>query len=125
MSFLLTPGQQHEATMATALLEVGAVKRPGRGRPRKRPTRVVADKGYSSRSFRATLKRRGIRITIPRKSNEEQRGRPLDTVAYRGRNHVERCFNRLKRYRRIATRYEKRALNYAAMLSIACLLLWL
>lgn len=107
------------------MLDNGGVKRGGRGQPRRRPERIVADKGYSSRKFRQTLKRRGICITIPRRSNEEQRGRPFDREHYRQRNRIERCFNRLKQYRRLATRYEKRASSYAALLALACLLLWL
>jgi len=66
----------------------------------------------------------GIRITIPRKKNEHRTG-PFDRQVYRQRNQVERLFNRLKQFRRVATRYEKRAVNYAAMLTIAMILLWL
>jgi transposase len=124
MTFILTPGQWHEQRVADQLLEQGAVKRPGRGRPRCRPKRLVGDKGYSSRWFRSFLTRRGIRHTIPRKSNEHRSG-PFDKDSYRERNRIERLFARLKQFRRIATRYEKRSLNYAAMLSIACILIWL
>lgn len=125
LCFILTPGQQHEATVAQALLDTGGVKRGGRGQPKRRPERIVADKGYSSRKFRQTLQRGGIRITIPRRSNEEQRGRPCDPEHYRQRNRIERCFNRLKQFRRLATRYEKRAASYAALFALACVLLWL
>jgi transposase len=61
---------------------------------------------------------------IPRKSNEPRNGR-FDRQAYRERNVVERMINRLKQHRRVATRYEKRAANYQAMLTLACILLWL
>ncbi len=94
------------------------------GRPRLRPRRVVGDKGYSSGKIRLYLRRRGIRLTIPRKSNERRRGK-FDKSIYRQRNRVERLFNRLKQFRRIATRYEKRAENYLAMLTLASILLWL
>ena len=77
------------------------VKRPGRGRPRLRPKRIVGDKGYSSRKIRTYLRRRGIRITIPRKSNERRTG-PFNRVIYRERNRVERLINRLKQWQRIA-----------------------
>jgi len=120
---LLTPGECHESTVAQDLLEQGAVKQP-HGRPRKRPKRVVADKAYGSRAFRAFLRRRGIRGTLPRKSNERRRG-AFDKTVYRQRNQVERFFNRLKQHRRIATRYEKRAVNYLAMITLACILMWL
>ncbi len=123
ISMLLTPGECHESQMAQALLEQGAIKQR-RGRPRKRPKRLVADKAYGSRAFRQFLRRRGIRLTLPRKSNERRRG-PFDKAIYRQRNQVERFFNRLKQNRRIATRYEKRAVNYLAMLTIAAILIWL
>ena len=124
MIILLTAGQRHEAVAFEALMEQGAVKRPGRGRPRLRPKRVVADKGYSSGKIRRYLRRRGIRMTIPHKQNERRTG-PFDREKYRERNRVERLINRLKQFRRVATRYEKRAVNYKAMLTLAAILLWL
>ena len=102
----------------------GAVKRAGRGRPRTGPERVRGDKGYSSGKIRAYLRRRGIGYTIPRKSNERRNG-PFNRALYRMRNLVERAINRLKQFRRIATRYEKKAENHLAMLHIASILLWL
>ena len=111
MTLVLTPGQQHEATAFEPLMERGEVKRWGRGRPKLRPHRVVGDKAYSSRKIRQYARRRGLRITIPRKRNE-CRARPFDRGAYRRRNRVERLINRLKQFRRLATRYEKRAENY-------------
>ena len=102
----------------------GAVKRSGVGRPRTRPERVCGDKGYSSGKIRSYLRRRRIRLTIPWKKNERRRG-PFDREIYRRRNVVERAINRLKQFRRIATRYEKEAKNYLAMLHIAAILLWL
>jgi transposase len=70
------------------------------------------------------LRRKGINYTIPRRSNEKRTG-PFNKAVYRGRNRVERLINRLKQYRRIATRFEKRAENYRALLTIAAILLWL
>jgi Transposase DDE domain len=58
------------------------------------------------------------------KDNERHRGK-FDKAAYRLRNQVERCFNRLKQFRRVATRYEKKAENYLAVLTIASIILWL
>lgn len=124
MTFLLTVGQRHETVVFEQLMEQGAVNRSGAGRPRVRPLRVSGDKGYSSGSIRRYLRRRGIRITIPRKDNERHRGK-FDKSLYRQRNRVERCFNRLKQSRRIATRYEKKAENYLAMLTIASIMMWL
>jgi transposase len=88
------------------------------------PGRIVGDKGYSSKKIRLYLRRKGINYTIPKKSNETRTG-PFNKAIYRGRNRVERLINRLKQFRRIATRYEKRAENYRALLTIAAILLWL
>jgi transposase len=121
---LLTAGERHEQSVFKPLMEAGAVKRGGKGRPRLRPERVVGDKGYSSRMVRRFLQRRGIRAVIPRKRNE----RPwssFDRVLYRERNQVERCINKLKQFRRVATRYEKLAANYLAMVTLAAAMLWL
>jgi len=122
--FELTPGEQHESTVFEKLMEGGAIKRRGRGRPRRLPARIAADKGYSNKKILLYLSKRGIGITIPRKSNERHKG-PFDKELYKQRNRVERLFNRLKHFRRIATRYEKRAVNYKAMLILAAILLWL
>lgn len=124
MALLLTPGQGHEATQFEALMETGEVKRVGCGRPKKRPHRVVGDKGYSSRRNRRYCRQHKVRITIPRKKNEHRTG-PFDRAIYRTRNLIERLVNRLKHFRRLATRYEKRGENYRAMWLIAATLLWL
>lgn len=108
-----------------ALLERGAVARPGRGRPRLRPDRVVGDKGYTGQPVRAYLRRRGIGAVIPRRTTESRRGVRFDRAAYRQRNRVERLITRLKQHRAIATRYEKLQETYHALLTIACFLLWL
>jgi transposase len=74
------------------------------------------------------LARRGIRAVIRRRSDQRRddgRHAPFDRAAYRGRNRVERLVNRLKQHRRVATRYEKRAAHYGAMLAVAAALLWL
>lgn len=120
---VLTPGQQHESTQLAAGLDAIRVPRLGRGRPRKRPERVLADKGYSYPHCRRLLRQRGIRTTIP--TRVDQRRRRFDSVAYRRRTVVERCVNRLKDFRGLATRYEKRAVNYRAMVVIAALVIWL
>jgi transposase len=124
MTFRLTAGQRHEATQFEHLMEQGAVKQASGGRPKLRPVRVVADKAYSSGKIRRYLRRRGIRLTIPRRSTEHRSG-PFNREIYRQRNQVERTINRLKQFRRVATRYEKRAGNYLAMLTIAAIVLWL
>jgi len=121
---VLTSGERHEQLMLPALMERGAVKRQGRGRPRVRPNRVAGDKGYSSPTVRRYLKERRIEVVIPTKTDEAPDS-AFDRKAYRERNVVERTINRLKQCRRIATRYEKRAGTYVAMLTVAAILLWL
>jgi transposase len=94
-----------------------------RGRPRIHPKRLVADKGYTSKAFRKYLHQKHIGYTIPHRSNERRKG-SFDKQMYRKRNLVERLINRLKQFRRIATRYDKRATNFAAMITIASLFLF-
>jgi transposase len=109
------------------------VPRPGgRGRPRTRPDHLIADKGYSYPRCRRLLRQRHIRHTIPERRDQRARralrpGRPLafDQAIYKRRNVVERCINRLKQWRGLATRFEKRALNYRAMVVLASIVIWL
>lgn len=124
LTFVLTAGQRHETVAFEQLMSQVSVRYLRQGRPKQRPRRLVADKGYSSRQIRAYLRRRGIRQTIPHKANEHRTG-PFNRTMYRSRNLVERLINRLKQYRRIATRYEKRADNYLAMLLLAAIIFWL
>jgi transposase len=121
---VLTPGQQHEATVFERLLEQGAVRRAGRGRPRVRPRRVVGDKGYTGRRRRTYCRRRGIRFTLPRLRTERRRG-PFDRAQYRLRHRVENLIARCKQFRSLATRYEKRGQSYRALWVIAATILWL
>ncbi|WP_326672651.1 IS5 family transposase [Streptomyces canus] len=134
LAVLVTPGQRHDSICARPLLERIRVPRAGRGRPRCRPDQVIADKAYGSRGFRAYLRKRGIGHTIPEKTDQQRHrhnrgsrgGRPpaFDRQLYRQRNIVERCFNRLKGFRGIATRYEKTATSYEAAVTLASFLLW-
>jgi transposase len=124
ITFLLTAGQRHEPSVFEALTDRGAVKRNGRGRPRLRPQRMVGDKGYSSGKARRMLRHRKMRAVIPTKSNE-RRHPTFDRDLYRERNRVERLINRMKQQRRVATRYEKLAVNFLAMVTIAAILIWL
>ena len=125
--FVLSGGERHESLYVGALLDGGRVRRAGRGRPRGRPVQVVGDKGYSYSTVRRLLARRHIRAVIPyRRDQRPGDGRygPFDRAAYGQRHRVERLINRLKQQRRVATRYEKRALHYGAMLTLAAMLLW-
>jgi transposase len=124
MTLVLSPGQRHEAMVFEQLMETGAVKRRGPGRPKRRPHRIIGDKGYSSRRIRQYARQHGSRITIPRKRNEGRTG-PFVRALYRLRHRIERLINRCKQFRRLATRYEKRAAHYKAMWLIAATILWL
>jgi transposase len=129
---VVTPGQRHESMQLEAVLGAIRVPRLGVGRPRTRPERVLTDRGYSFWACRDLLRRRGILHTIPERRDQRERrakcrGRPLrlDVATYARRNVVERCVNRHKQWRGVATRYEKRAVNYRAMVVIAALVMWL
>jgi len=102
----------------------GAVKRPGRGRPRRRPRALLADRGYTGRPVRDHLRRHGITAIIPQLTTET-RPRPMDWRTYRERNVVERLVGRLKEHRRLATRYDKLASSYLAFVHLAAILMWL
>ena len=121
---MLTGGARHEQTALERLLDRGTIRRPGRGRPRLRPLTVAGDKACSSPTARRRLRLRGMAPVIPTKSNQRRDPR-FDRAADRQRNRIERLINRLKQSRRVATRYEKRAVNYHAMLTIGMIKLWL
>jgi transposase len=135
MSVIITPGQAGDNPQLMPLLEAINVPRAGHGRPRKRPAAVLADKAYAHPSTRRALRAKGIRFTCPEKSDSRARrlakgsrgGRPpaFDAEQYKNRNVVERCFNRLKQFRDLATRYAKRAAYWRSELIIAAAILWL
>ncbi len=122
---VIIAGQRHDSTQLAPVLDGIRVPRPGgRGRPRTRPDRVIADKGYSYPHCRRLLRQRHLPHTIPERRDQRARraarpGRPLvfDKAVY--------ALNRLKQWRGLATRYEKRAINYRAMVVIASILIWL
>lgn len=132
---VLTGGNVNDCTQFVQVMAGVRFERPGPGRPRTRPDRVIADKGYSSRAIRSYLRRRHIPATIPERrdqqANRARRGRTggrppvFNRHAYRRRNIVERCFQRLKQFRAIATRYDKTALSYQGMIDLATLIMWL
>jgi transposase len=92
--------------------------------PVAKPQAMLADKGYDGDDVRASLLMKGILPIIPPKANRKQ---PIacDFKRYRDRNQIERMFNRLKQFRRIATRYDKTAKSYLGFLCLAAAKLWL
>lgn len=120
----VSPGQQHESTCFEDVMN--AVRIPQEfGPPRCRPARLAGDKGYSVRRIREWLRRHKIEAVIPQRKDQiaQQHGRPLkfDKDAYRQRSIIERCIGWLKECRRIATRFEKLAVNFLAMIKVAIL----
>jgi transposase len=110
---LISPGEVHDAACAEALLDGlqnGAV--------------VIADKGYDADSIRTHIREQGAIPNIPNRSNRKTKYRWTKAI-YRERNHVERFFNRLKQFRRIATRYDKLGANFFASVKLASMRIWL
>lgn len=110
--FLLSGGEVHDSKMAGSLIE-GLIAEY-----------VLADKGYDSKSLVEAAEAEGMTVFIPSRSNSLE-PRTYDPVIYKERNSIERLFNRLKNCRRVATRYEKTARNFLAMLQLAGTMLWL
>ena len=85
---------------------------------------VLADKAYDSDALRALIATMGAIAVIP--SNRTRKvAISHDTEAYKHRNRIERCFNRLKHFRRFATRYDRRAIHFLAFVQIAAAMIWL
>ncbi len=132
---MLTAGQRHDSLAFEPLMGGLRIRRIGPGRPRTRPGRLLGDKAYSIRSIRSHLRRRRIITTIPEKSDQQKtraakgsaggRGPALDTEAYKGRNTVERAFNKLKAFRAIALRTDKREFVFQGTLDVASIKIWL
>ncbi len=105
-------------------MQLAGIQRPS-GQIRWRPDALAADKAYSIPWIRQWLREHKIKAVIPERSDqrENRRGRPpkFDKEAYRERNTVERCIGWIKEARSVATRYEKLAVNYLAMVHLAML----
>ena len=109
MRLALTGGHCHDMTAAEALIDA------------LRPQYVVADKGYDSDPLRTQIRKQGARPVIP--SRIGHRRRRHDRTRYKLRNVIERFFNRIKHYRRVATRYDKTDRNYFGFVWLASLAL--
>jgi transposase len=112
LKMILTGGQVHDATQAKVLLQ---------GRKAKR---VIADRGYVGTEIRSEILALGAKPVIPNKKNAVTLY-PFSKKIYRERNIIERMINRLKGFRRLATRFDKNAVNYLAMVQLAASILWL
>jgi len=112
IDFLLTGGQVADCTQALALL--GA----------RQPRFVVADKGYDADAIVQHVEASGAQPVIPPRANRTIQ-RVYDKTVYKQRNRIERCFSRLKHFRRIATRFEKNKRNFHSLVALACLMLLL
>lgn len=131
---LTSPGQAGDSPMFPHLMNQLRIARPGVGRPRTRPERVRADKAYSSRAIRAHLRERGIEAVIPQPSDQighrirrgSRGGRPpgFDRDDYKNRNVVERNFATFKRWRGLATRYDKLAITYRGGAVLRAITIW-
>lgn len=134
LSFILTEGQAADSPRFIPVLRKVKVCGPV-GRPRNRPDAVAGDKAYSSRANRVHLRRRNIKAVIPEKSDQaanrkrkgRRGGRPVshDAELYKERNSVERCINKIKAWRGLATRYDKTPESYLAGLHLRGAVIWL
>lgn len=120
LAVMLSPGQRHECQFVEPVLGAVRLMRPGSrgGRPRTKPRLLAGDKGYSYPAVRGYLRRRGIRAVIPTRKDQKPNPR-FDKATYRRRNIIERLVGWLKENRRLATRYEKLAVNFLAMVKLA------
>jgi transposase len=85
---------------------------------------VVADKAYDADHLIQSIEKRGGQAIIPPRRHRQSL-RPYDKALYKDRNLIERFFNRIKQFRRIATRYEKLAAHYSAFTALACAYIWM
>ena len=112
LKVMITPGQQGDITTAPDLLE-GLHTR-----------HVLADKAYDSNALRALIRQMKAKAVIPSNRTRKRTIRH-DEAVYRLRNQIERCFNRLKHFRRFATRYDRRASRFLAFIHLACAMQWM
>ncbi len=110
---LLTPGQAHDLLGADTLLTT-----LGEG------DIILGDKAYDANWLRQRIEAQGAAPNIPDKSNRKER-HCFSKTLYKERNRVERFFNKIKHFRRIATRFEKHAQNYLAMIKLASIRIWM
>ena len=112
LRFILTGGQVHDVVPAPTLLEGvqgGA---------------VIADKAYDSNALRQLIADNGMLAVIP-STRSRKVAIPHDADLYKHRNRIERCFNKLKHFRRFATRFDRRAAHFLAFIHLASAMIWM
>jgi transposase len=113
LKFILTPGQNSDFNEALPLLKG------------EKACFVIADKGYDSEEIVDYIHNEvGAKVVIPSKVNRKIK-RKHDSIVYKERNVIERLFNKLKRFRRLATRYCKAKIHFESFLQLACAWIWL
>ena len=112
LRFRITAGQAHDITAAPALLKGEKAKA------------VLADKAYDSNDLRELIAGMKAQAVIPSKRNRKI-FIPHDEVIYKHRNQIERCFSRLKHFRRFATRYDRRTIHFTGFVHLAPAMIWL
>lgn len=112
LRFRITPGQASDIASASGLLEG------------QRGKAVLADKAYDSNDLREQIAAMHAQAVIPSKRNRKI-AIPHDAGIYRHRNQIERCFNRLKHFRRFATRYDRRIIHFTGFVHLAAAMIWL
>jgi transposase len=112
VQLVLTPGQAADVTQAETLIAGAPV------------AVVIADRGYDSKAVVAAVEAKGAEAVIPTQKNRKVQ-RVIDRDRYKDRNLVERFWARAKQYRRVATRYEKTARNFLAMVHVASVMILL
>ena len=133
---VITAGQRHDSLAFDPLMQrLQVVRRRRSGRPRTRPDRLLADKAYSNRKIRGELRRRRIVATIPEKADQQKAravkgsagGRPpaFDVEAYKERNTVERAVGKLRDFRAVAMRTDKREFVFRGTIAVASIKIWL
>lgn len=110
--WILSGGETHDVTQAGALLEAIVT------------TAVVADKAYDADALLTQIAQQGATAVIPPRANRREQ-RAFDTHQYKHRNLIERCFCRLKHFRRIATRYDKLASRFSSFIALVAAFMWL
>ena len=112
VQFLLAPGQSSDVQAAPALLEG------------LRPAAVLADRAYDSMALRERIDAIGAEAVIL-STRSRKTPIPHDRALYRLRNRIERCFARLKHFRRFATRYDRLAANFLSFIHLAAAMIWM